>query len=216
MNNKLLLAFVVMLMALNFSSCKKKDPNNGGSSNSGAPSITSNYYFQANINGSWVTFQHNNTTLFAGYGSNYSATGDTIKGYSEFSGISDLAESNGGGIGGIGVNKLYELDSIDQFNLFKLGTRTYGRYNSDSIPQKFTAGVYVSYLVNDVLWSSDLGSGDQTGSSFTITEFIDNNTDYTSEKIVAATFSCKLYDGNGNSKTVTNGKYRGRVIDLFP
>lgn len=202
---------------ISFSSCKKKDSNTTNNSNSsGAPTITSNYYFQANIDGSWVTYQHNNTTLFAGLGSTTYSVGDTIKGYMELSGITDFAEINGGGITAIGVNKMFELDSLDLFNLFASGSRSYGIFHSDSTPVKFTSGVTVTILENGKYWSTDLGTGNQTGSSFTITEFIDNNIDFVSEKIVSASFNCKLYDGLGNSKTVTNGKYRGRVIDIFP
>jgi hypothetical protein len=178
--------------------------------------LTSNYYFQANIDGTWVTFQSNNSTLFAGFGSASRSVGDTIKGYQETSYIEDINELNGGGIGSIGTNKLYELDSLDLFNLFTLGSKQYGRFDDGNIISNFANGGVVHYIVNGVNWASDKGVATQTGSTFTITEFSDNNTDFYSEKIVAGTFSCKLYDGNGGTKTLTNGKYRGRVIDIFP
>lgn len=218
MKNKLFIAIALIVVAFNFSSCKKNDntnTNSGGGSSNGAPTLTSNYYFQANIDGTWVTFQSNNSSLFAGFGSSSSMIGDTIKGYKESSSIEDINELNGGGIGCIGTNKLYNLDSIDLFNLFTLGSKQYGLYEGGSVTN-FTNGGLVYYIVNGVTWASDKGVATQTGSTFTITEFSDNNTDFYSEKIVAGTFSCKLYDGNGGTKTLTNGKYRGRVIDIFP
>jgi hypothetical protein len=61
---------------------------------------------------------------------------------------------------------------------------------------------------SNVKWSTELGTGVQTGSAFTIVEIAEENiTDYDIK--VYATFNCKVYDGNGNSKTITNGKYVG-------
>lgn len=216
MKHNLLFALGFIALVISFSSCKKKDSNTTNNSNSsGAPTITSNYYFQANIDGSWVTYQGNNTSWFSGFSSSSHSSGDTVKGYVESAFITDLMELNSGGIGCVGVNHLFDLDSFALFNLFTLGSKSYGKFLETPTVQS-AAGAKVTYVVNGVNWSSDRGSASQTGSTFSITEFKDNNIDSYSEKIVSATFSCKLYDGNGNSKTLTNGKFRGRIIDLFP
>ena len=61
----------------------------------------------------------------------------------------------------------------------------------------------------NVDWTTDSGSGDQTGSAFTITSVVDEPGQANYTVRVTATFNCKLYDGLGNSKTLTNGKYFG-------
>jgi hypothetical protein len=69
-------------------------------------------------------------------------------------------------------------------------------------------GVIVSYWDGSVYWRSDLGTADQSGSTFNI---VDRKavtaSDYSVK--VYATFNCKVYDGNGNSKTITNGTFIG-------
>lgn len=58
-------------------------------------------------------------------------------------------------------------------------------------------------------WTTNNGTGDQTGSTFNITNVADEpgQLDYTIR--VTATFTCKLYDNAGNSKTLTAGTYVG-------
>jgi hypothetical protein len=75
-------------------------------------------------------------------------------------------------------------------------------------------GVYVWYQdENLTIWQSDYGSGDQTGSTFNIVETIvlpgASSSSRQNHLISAAEFSCKVYDGNGNSKTITNCILRG-------
>jgi hypothetical protein len=69
--------------------------------------------------------------------------------------------------------------------------------------------------LNNVTWSTSLGTADQTGSSFSITK--SKGVTYNDKKMdtkgyyeeVEFSFSCKLYDGNGNVKTLTNGLFSG-------
>jgi hypothetical protein len=63
---------------------------------------------------------------------------------------------------------------------------------------------------NGRVWQTDFGNGDQTGSSFTITftslTVLPNGV--VSGVNVSAIFSCNLYDGIGNVKKITNGRFR--------
>lgn len=62
-------------------------------------------------------------------------------------------------------------------------------------------------------WSTAFGTGNQDGSSFVISESIKidgTDTDFLLYKIIAK-FNCKLYDGEGNTKTVTDGNYIGFI-----
>jgi hypothetical protein len=58
-------------------------------------------------------------------------------------------------------------------------------------------------------WSTDAGIADQTGSAFNIAEIKEENTQDGYLVKVKATFNCKLYNGSGGSKTLTNGVYVG-------
>ena len=69
-------------------------------------------------------------------------------------------------------------------------------------------GVVISYWDGTTSWRSDLGTADQTGSLFTIVDRKTVASSYYDVKVYA-TFNCKLYDGNGNVKTVTNGTFIG-------
>jgi len=83
---------------------------------------------------------------------------------------------------------------------------TYNNYKLD------TYGAKIFYYDNNsVEWSTDLGSANQTGSTFNITEHI-ANTDGYSQHISKATFNCKLYNSTGASMTLTNGLCRGRTV----
>ncbi|WP_462254495.1 hypothetical protein [Ferruginibacter sp.] len=61
---------------------------------------------------------------------------------------------------------------------------------------------------NGKKWQTDLGTGNQSGSSFIITKedfsFLNG---IVNGIYVKATFTCILYDGLGNSKTLTNGRF---------
>ncbi|KAA9325629.1 hypothetical protein [Adhaeribacter soli] len=71
--------------------------------------------------------------------------------------------------------------------------------------------VIVHTDANGKYWTSDFGTGDQTGSTFEVVEHIANNDGF-SQRITKARFNCKLYDGQGNSKTLTNGEIRSRSV----
>lgn len=71
-----------------------------------------------------------------------------------------------------------------------------------------TPGINILYSDNKgVVWQTFRGTADQTGSYFTITavKTVQANPVVC---MVTASFACKLYDGNGNVLTLTNGKGR--------
>lgn len=199
----------LLLMVISISSCKKKDPvTTTNNNNTGAPAITTAFYFQAKIDGTWVTYQCDNLTWGSGMGTSSSGSGGVWE-ILEYAFIENALSLNSGGVGIIKGNITNPSDYPTRNSLFTPGAKSYGRY-SNATP--IVAGAVVSYWINSEEWTTDY-AGAQTGSTFSITEFIDNNVDAGSTKIVAATFSCKLYDSGGNVKTLTNGKFRGRILD---
>lgn len=70
-------------------------------------------------------------------------------------------------------------------------------------------GIKIKHRDSDgIMWTTDKGSGNQTGSVFKIEAVKETNNGYQNVKVYA-TFNCKLYNDNGNSKTLTNGKFVG-------
>lgn len=71
-------------------------------------------------------------------------------------------------------------------------------------------GVTIAYYINGEKWSTDQGTADQTGSTFTISDkkAFDDGWGTLSIKILA-NFKCKLYNSSGGVKNVTDGVYIG-------
>jgi hypothetical protein len=84
-------------------------------------------------------------------------------------------------------------------------------YGVSHVSSSTVNGASIHYVdANGDDWFSE--NGPQTGSTFSITELIDN-TDGTSGKIFKATFSCKLYDLNGTASVqVTDATIRGKIL----
>lgn len=96
-------------------------------------------------------------------------------------------------------------------NMFRLGSYSFG-HAPDSVNTVATDGAVVLYTDdNGIAWRSDSGTGNQAGSTFQIVEHFPNSDGF-SKKISRVKFSCKLYDGKGNVKTLTNGEVRGRSV----
>lgn len=69
-----------------------------------------------------------------------------------------------------------------------------------------TAGLTISYKAsNGVVWSTDAGIADQAGSKIIVTWTENSTQGSTATENFKAHFNCKLYNGLGQSKTITNG-----------
>lgn len=116
----------------------------------------------------------------------------------------------------------YTKGSTTYFSITKgtIKTPGIGRPGEDAFRAFFVVG-NVNYSPNNVdgiviehtdasgtLWTTDKGNALQTGSVFKIETVKEIDANYQQMKIYA-TFNCKLYDDNGNSKTLTNGKFVG-------
>jgi hypothetical protein len=72
-------------------------------------------------------------------------------------------------------------------------------------------GIVIDYWdANGKSWSSNNVPADQTGSVFTIESVKEFDSDLQDQQMkVYATFNCKVYDLDGNAKTLANGKFVG-------
>ena len=71
-------------------------------------------------------------------------------------------------------------------------------------------GVVIEWFdANGELWSTDLGSANQTGSAFVIKEIKTSYINAYLDVRLKATFNCTLYNSSGQSKALTEGTYVG-------
>jgi hypothetical protein len=215
MRHKLIPILLLIATCISFNSCKKESepeptptpaPPPAGT---GAPSITSSFYFQAKIDGTWVTYQDGIGSYASGTaGGNY---GSTVNQEEQIGMLINYVAQTGGAIF---VLKQFPgtASGADYESMFAVRSYTYG-INADKpgYPSGVDGAGIVFWDASGVEWRTDYGTANQTGSTFNITEHI-ANTDGYSHRISKATFSCKLYDDNGNVKNLTNGVFRGRTV----
>ena len=195
---KKLLVFVFVLSFI--TSCKKDSSNNKDQ----FP-----FYFSATINGAAVKYEANdlNSQYECGISSPYSASGEEHDIY-EGTLIQDGNDPSRNNIY-VHILKYFDHYPSDPERFAMLTIDNYG-YGSSDVSTSTVNGASIRYTDgNGKEWDSELGS--QIGSSFSITELVDNPDD-TSNKIFKASFSCKLYDGNGGTIQVTNAVIRGKVF----
>jgi hypothetical protein len=94
------------------------------------------------------------------------------------------------------------------YNAFSTGANTYGHETAQ------TTGFIMGYKdANNVFWSTNYGVGTQSGSAVNISSISTYNANSLVQTYdVQGTFNCTVYDQNGNSKTLTNGKFKS----MFP
>jgi len=69
-------------------------------------------------------------------------------------------------------------------------------------------GVAIHYTdASGEMWGTDMGSADQTGSEFKIIQVREETVVPDYDIKVLSHFHCKLYNANGQSKTLTDGEY---------
>ncbi len=104
------------------------------------------------------------------------------------------------------MNPFFVSNSDSLKSFFKTGNRKYSKESGVSNIK----GVTIKFIDNNSnTWYSY--SGDQTYSSFHIdNSSVVKNSAGNNVANITATFNCYLYDGNGNSKMLTNGKFYGQ------
>lgn len=194
---------IIYVLALSFITSCKKDKSDDNQDQ--FP-----FYFTATINGAAIKYEANDLTsqYECGTSAPYGAIGDDYDIY-EGTVIQDGADPSKNNIY-VHVLKYFDHDptSAERLAMFKTGGYPYGL---GSTSPSTIDGVSIDYAdATGKEWSSELGS--QTGSTFSISEIVDNP-DNTSFKIFKATFSCKLYDGSGGSVQVNNAVIRGKIYN---
>jgi len=210
-----------LLLALVFSYGCSSSPTD--STSSADDQITAGYYIQANVDGTIVTNQivQNNASFGIGesfHGSGHeTTTGDGYMEVQKFSfvkvDITSLTTDPSYHSLVVGFVKVFPEQPFDSDldALITMGSMEYGSEQAER------DGVVIQWVdAAGTLWSSDLGAADQTGSSFTVTtntkiEYQPGQSVY-GQYITRGTFSCTLYDGNGNSIHIRDGRFTLHTI----
>lgn len=205
-------AITAIIVVTGISSCKKEEstPTPTPTTTTNPPVPTSNLYFQATINGTAVSFQDGVGGYGAGGGSE---SGSEPSGWQEGQSSMVTKAFSTQNLGGIHIMKAFVYEpSITQIeSMFAVQSYPYGKLSpSTNIDGEDGARVFY-YDNSGVEWTTDLGTADQTGSTFSITEHIVNEAGV-SHRISKVTFNCTLYNSTGASMILTNGVYRGRTV----
>jgi hypothetical protein len=208
----LLLALMSSLCVL---SCKDDEPINNNI-------ITKDYYFQAVLDGDTVTYQEGVDEYTNIIGDFYGAPAANGRFYCPFTCIaaneaatnpipSLLAKS--GAVGIIASSPSAANTLATYAALIGTGTYGVGRLPRDS-SQTGIAGFYISVFDKDgVEWNTNngpVGTGTLNVSEYNT--YVDNSRIPATQKIITAAFNCTVYNATGQSKTLTGGKVRGRII----
>jgi hypothetical protein len=198
--------WLLVAVVLLFSGCKKDETKQ----NNPAPTPVAAFYFSAKLDGKDFLIQDGVDGYGSGAGGGGGGTSDSYTEEQSLSIVNPSAQKNSGFI--IVKNFVPKRSDCSQIeNMFHPGNYTYGRSHSGSTDPGVDGVIIFHVDENGKEWSSDYGSGDQTGSTFEIVEHVANN-DGWSNRISKATFSCKLYDAQGHVKVLTNGEARGRTV----
>ncbi|MBK9274412.1 MAG: hypothetical protein IPM49_07715 [Flavobacteriales bacterium] len=205
---------LVMILVIS-AGCKKEDetttpvPDGGGASSS--------YALSLELDGIPV-LKTTSTDIFVPGAMGNSNMGLTVCTSYQESIVSDSVDVNDRWKVGL-IKTFYGLSStpsVDSVNtMVALGSRSYGAFlwNQSTLAYEVVDGVRVEWTDPlGVKWSTDRGTADQTGSSFSINERTSTGDPFGPRFTFKVTFNCRLYDGAGNSKQVTNGALHGPVI----
>lgn len=192
---------LVLYICLGVTACKKDN------SNTNYP-----YYFTATINGVNIKYEANDEDSRYGCGISQPSSANVPDDYDIYEGtlIEDMMTSSSNQIY-VHILKYFTDDPTLNERVAMIHLGAYG-YGKSDVSSATVNGASITYIDKDgKTWSSE--AGDQTGSTFTITELIDNP-ESINGKIFKANFSCKLYDGNAGSIQVINATIRGKILGL--
>jgi hypothetical protein len=206
---------LAMLTVLAFWGCKKENIN--------PHVITEDYYYQYVLDGDTTTFQEGIDNYGNIVGDFYG--GEVVNGW-EYAPFTCLASAeavanpnpqtltSSGAIAIISMPGGEITTSAGYQALVQNGSLPYGllsRAPGDSA----RAGAFVSVFDSDgVEWNTNNGTQDGT-ESFVVTDYYiqpDAGRVPRTERVIAARFACKVYNAAGDSKRLTGGIARGRLI----
>lgn len=159
----------------------------------------SNYYysfFLDSVNYRAIAFV-NNYSLGTYGGNHFTGAAITPPGYGIFSGNTSMDTTGFSVV----IGNIPDTESLSAFyDSLRPRNLPFGKSAGDGVVVDWVDG-------HGVLWSTILGSADQSGSNLAITAHNYNNVDSVFI-IISAGFNCNLYDSAGDMRSLTNGLAR--------
>ena len=184
--------------------------------------ITKDYYFQAALDGDTITFQEGvdeYTNIIGDFYGNQASNGLF---YCPFTCVANNAAAtnpipsvlaNSGALGIVATSATAANTLPLYAGLVQTGTYQVGRLPRDT-SQTGVVGFFVSIFDKDgIEWNTN--NGPVGAGNCAVTEYntyVDNTRIPATQRIFAATFNCTVYNSTGQSKALTGGKTRGRLI----
>ncbi|HET6226922.1 MAG TPA: hypothetical protein VFF27_11625 [Bacteroidia bacterium] len=196
---------MIVVYGMSTSSCKKKVDEQPNSPESDSVITPYSFYFQGIFDGQPISYQVGVDTYEYGFGHSNTSHTPLNPIITETASIYSWSRIPAAGIG---IRKKFKIAPTPAQRDSMFLVQSYPYYNT---PDSTEGAVVFIQDSRGVEWSTDLGSGDQTGSTFQIVEQIKDIVPQT-RAITKAVFSCKLYDGKGHSKMLMSGSFRGRCI----
>ena len=201
------LSLLLLAMTLIVVSCKKKKDQEVVPEPE-VVSINSSLRTSFKLDGTAVFYGESTADFYASTGYSGSTGGGAFhKNYSSFVGLfNDVGLTISKGILTVPTGSSFPPNATFK-NFFVAG-------NYNFSPSYDSTGIIIEYNDGTDTWSTKLGSGNQTGSSFKIVESRNElASPYTMK--VYVTFNCKLYSfSTGAVKTVTDGVFVGGYENL--
>lgn len=203
MKNLLRISLSIILAATIFSSCKKEDETNNTSEVS-----SSAYYFSATIGGKEISYQSAKSGYISTTGYQSSSEGGDVWVGQNLT----LTTGDPAGTGGATIVKHfgYTEETCDGYkSMFKEKTYSHGSLNHE-----IEGALIFYYDESGKYWASDNGPANNSDFSFTITSHKEVS-GYGTQGVTTCTFSCTLFDDDGNSITLSNGKMKSVSVQCF-
>lgn len=196
---------VVLSSIVVLSSCSKDEPDPVVLPTTPTVTVSSNNQFTGDIDGTAYSYVEGTSDVYSALGKNSIAMGtasyDSFL-YFDASGNSIFAIEKGT----LSFNGQKPTDS-DFKNFFTV--TNYG-YSVDAV-----SGFMIDWFdANQTKWSTSLGAATQSNSTISIDEIEEVNASGAYFIKAKFSFTCTLYDGNGNSKQLTNGVYIGTFENI--
>ena len=222
MKNKKTILWLTLITLFTLS-CKKETTSVKNSINENPTTI---FYFRGTINGvvqDWTVADYKNGDNLP-YRYNSASAVDTLGSDCENTFckymIEDVAifQNNGAGATKNYIAAGFNIssktgDRSEIISQFTVGPKAFGKPRT-TILDPVKDGIYVYYIdENGKEWCSHFGSGNQTNSVFNSIELLPQTfAEISCKKIWRVTFSCTLYDRNGNSIKLDNCEFLTPVL----
>lgn len=165
------------------------------------------FYFQAELDGEKITLKDNRQGYTAGVGQSASFAPGNVATRQE-SNMLTLLNEDAKPVVFWSLGAHFTKDELTYEEILELYMPgDYSYYDGLGELQETTAAL-VWHDANGTEWTTYYGSGDQSGSSFRVVETEDSEDDaYLG--MAQIEFTCTLYDQEGNSMSIADGKARG-------